>query len=251
MAMTPVDIQHLLYEDQDGEVIGLNEVQLLDPPPVERIPAVKSLLHDEDLYLVFHAAIVLAAWGVDEGLEKIEEMIDKEVHTIMEFVPHRIESYDNVYDEFAYAVRLYGLSGGSIADRDRIYSKLLSLYGKVRFQGHLKSALLREEGHEFVAETITAIERALSYGHEYIASQLLPVLARWRPEKAWEMIPRFRRTSRQTPDPAANVAEALGYIDTAESKKLLSEYLKHKGGGVAEEARRSLIKLGGLEPGIS
>jgi hypothetical protein len=242
-AMTPVEIQHLLYEDEDGDVVGLDEVQLLDPPPVERIPAVKSLLHDNDLYLVYQAAIVLAAWGVDEGLDKIEAMIDERFHTVMEFAPHRIDGYDNVYDEFAYAVHLYGLTGKRLADRKRIYGKLLSLYGSVLFQGELKYVLLNCEFPELAAETIDAMKRALSNGHEYLASQLLPVLARWEPEQAWEIIPRFRRMSKQTPDPAANVAEALGYIDTDESRKLLRPYLNHTGSGVAEEAKRSFIKL--------
>jgi hypothetical protein len=237
------EIQHLFYADEDGEVVGLNEVQLLDPPPVERIPAVISLLHDDDLYLVYQAAIVLAAWGVDEGLDKIEEMIDERVHTMMEFAPHRIDGYDNVYDEFAYAVHLYGLTGKRLADRKRIYSKLLSLYGSVFFQGELKYVLLNCDFPELAADLIDAIKRALSHGHEYLASQLLPVLARWQPEMAWEIIPRFRRMSRHPHDPAANVAEALGYIDTDESRRLLSTYLNHKGIGVAEEAKKSFIKL--------
>lgn len=50
-----------------GGVIGLDEVQLLDPIPVERITKLTACLGDNDLYLAYQYGLVLAAWGVREG----------------------------------------------------------------------------------------------------------------------------------------------------------------------------------------
>jgi hypothetical protein len=63
MKLTPENIRPLLYEDAQGEVIGLDEVQLLDPIPEHRIPLLRQLMNGQDKYLAVHAAQVLAAWG--------------------------------------------------------------------------------------------------------------------------------------------------------------------------------------------
>ncbi len=244
MSVSASEIQRLLYEDEDGRIVGLDEVQLLDPPPLSRIPAVKSLLKETDLYVVFQAALVLAAWGDSEGLAKIEELINKRVHTIQEFAPHRIYDYDNVYDELAYAVYLYGLSSKHETDRKRIFEKLLRLYGPSQFESKLKYALLKSDFHELSPAVKEAIERAVALNRPYLASQLLPVLARWEPGKAWDLIPQFLSYPRQTPDPVLNVAEALGYINRSESKNLLRDLENSSDTLIAQKARESLRKLG-------
>lgn len=243
MPLSKEEIYHLLYEDDQGNVIGLDEVQLLDPPPLERAPALLELLKSDDLYLVYQAAIVLAAWGEEAGLDKIEELIDMRVHIYEEIAPQRIEDYDNVYDELAYAVHLYGLTGKRPEARERIYGKLLELYGPCWFESKLKYVLLKSDFSNLAPNVRAAIERALSLERAYLASQLLPVLARWEPFEAWQLAPRFINQPSQTPDPMANVAEALGYIKKPESEELLNHLSRHQDAAVAEEARKSLDRL--------
>lgn len=216
------DARRLLYEDNDGTVIGLDEVQLLDPVPEDRIPAVRTLLASPDPRVVFEAAIVLAAWGDDAGIKRVEEMIDRRIDLDVTLSPHRIHGYDNVYDEIAQAVRAYGLSGGDASVRERLYRKLLYLYGPLRFESRLKGALLREEGLKdgLYSEVIAAIERALALGEPYLASQLLPVAAKWAPSEAPRLIALFSACPAQTPDPAANVAEALEYAGSETSVRV-------------------------------
>ena len=106
----PPETWHLLYENEEGKVVGLDRVQLLNPVPTDRFAPARVLLRSADLYLVYQAALVLTAWGDPAGLLQIETMVDARVDRQMEFAPHRIYDYDNVYDEMAKAVYLYGLS---------------------------------------------------------------------------------------------------------------------------------------------
>ncbi|MEG4911886.1 hypothetical protein [Microcoleus sp. B7-D4] len=242
IAMT--NINQLLYTDESGEVVGLDEVQLIDPPLQDRIPKLRQLLQVQDLYIVFQSAILLAAWGDLEGLAKIEEMIDEPVHKMQKLVPHRLYGYDNIYDELSYAVYLFGFSGQKSEDTKRLFSKLLKLYGDIEFESKLKFSLLRCEFFDLASEVEEAIKRSLSLERYYLASQMLPVLAKWNPEVAWSMVDKFIcESNRQTPNPLANVAEALGYINNPSSRSLLKKLLEHPEVSVTEEAERSLVKL--------
>ncbi len=241
MPLSEAEIAHLLYESDDGEVVGLDEVQLLEPPPIGRIPAVRELLEHDDPYVAFQAAVVLAAWGERTGLARIERFIDERVHETTEIAPHRIKDYDNVYDELAYAVHLFGLSGEQTDDRLRILRKLLRLYGVCAFESKLKYALLRSEMRELLGDVREALERAWESRDEYLASQLLPVLARWDPEAAWALVPRFLEARDRTA--VANVAEALASIDTPESRSLLERLAADPERAVATQAQESLEQL--------
>ncbi|OJH33465.1 hypothetical protein [Cystobacter ferrugineus] len=240
---TPEEIHRLLYTDEQGNEVGLDEVQLLDPPPEERIPLVREILRNPDEYRVYQAALVLAAWGDDVGLEKLEEFIDTRLHERGEFSPNRIDGEDNVYDEIAYAVHLHGLSGKRTDARERIFRKLLGLYGPCFFESKLKHALLKSDLASLAPDVHAAIERALALGHPYLASQLLPVLARWEPSLAQRLIQTFSGRSSLIPDPMVNVAEALGYIDTPESRSVLTRLSRHADEEISEQARRSLEML--------
>lgn len=246
--ITEKEIKHLLYEDESGDVIGLDEVQLLDPIPTERVDSLRELLNSKDSYVAYQAALILAAWNDDEGLTKIEGLIDNKIHLTMEVSPHRLYGYDNVYDEIAWALYL------SIEDDENppehvlnLIKKILKLYGPCDFEGSLKLCLLDINCSNLLPDIYKALERALDLNKEYLASQLLPVLAKWNHVKKWEIIKSFLTFKRQTPDPAHNIAEALGYIDTAESKNILSDLSSHPEVTVVEEARKSLAILETLQ----
>jgi hypothetical protein len=236
--------RHLLYEDDDGNLVGLEEVQLLDNPPQSRLPGLRRLLREEDSFLRFQAALVLAAWGDADGLRAIEEMIDSQIHLRVELSPHRLGGYDNVYDDLADATRKYSLCLGETPDVERIYAKLLSLYGPAQFESKFKHALLRSNLSEKLFDhTVEAISRANMLGRRYLASQLVPVVARWRPSEARALVSQFVNIPRETPDPLNNVAEALGYVDDVWSRDLLRRLSNDDDPAVAGEANNSLAKL--------
>jgi hypothetical protein len=239
--LSSTEIEQLLYTDEDGDFVGLYEVQLLDPPPIDRIPNVIELLRYPKIRVAVQAALVLTAWGEVKGLTKIEQLIKQEVHTVINFYPHRLYGYDNLYDELAYAVHLFGLSNESQdAYRESLFKQLLALYGKQMFESKLKYALLKSNFSRLDTDVFKAISRALLYKKIYLASQLLPVLARWNPQSAWILSKQFLNGPDSTPNPLINVAEALKYINTTESKNLLNALSKHPDKLVATESQKSL-----------
>jgi hypothetical protein len=242
--MTEKDIKHLLYEDEAGNIIGLDEVQLLDPIPTQRVGLLRELLRNNDFYVAYQSALILAAWNDEEGLRTIEGFIDNKIHLTMEVSPHRLYGYDNVYDEIAWAIYL------SIEDDENppeyvlnLIRKILKLYGPCEFEGSLKLCLLDINCSKLLPDIYKAFERAMDLNKKYLASQLLPILAKWNHVKCWEIIKTLLALKRQTPDPAHNIAEALGHINTIESKKLLSDLSKYPEVTVVEEARKSLAAL--------
>lgn len=239
-----IEQDHLLYEDETGEVVGLHEVQLLDPVPSERIPRVQLLLRHPHIFVVYQAVLALTAWGDDMGLDKLEELVDRKIHEVFEFAPHRIYGYDNVYDEFAGAVDIRRLvRTDKEAQVSRIYEKLLGLYGPCCFEGHLKYALLNCDFDTLATPIDMAMTRALEWNRIYLASQLLPPLARFSPQRALERSGTFSDLGQVTPNPEVNVAESLRWIPADESRPRLEKLTRHPDKVVANEARASLAKV--------
>ncbi|WP_282176056.1 hypothetical protein [Vibrio nereis] len=233
----------LLYTDEFGDDVGLDEVQLLDPPCEERVPALIEMLDSSDQYLSYQSVLILTAWGNDFGLEKLEELIDREEITNLGCSPNRITDEDNVYDELSYAVHLYGLSGGERDNVLRLFKKILAIYPKHFFESKLKHGLLKNEFVELVPFVENAIRETFAKGRFYQASQLLPVLAKLEPERGWLAVQQFTSLYDLVPDPTANVVEALKYCSKHDSQNLLQQYVSSNSPGVAEEAIKSLKYL--------
>jgi len=238
--------EHLLYDDEAGNTVGIDEVQLLDPVPKERIPRLQQLLSHEDLHVVYQATLVLTAWGDGRALDKLEELVDRRVHQEMEFSPHRIYGYHNVYDVLAEAVSRFRLNSDERADqRQRVFEKLLGLYGPLNFEGKLKYALVDSDFRQLVPAIDRAVTRALACGKPYLASQLLPPLARFDSARGATRFPEFAKFTGINPSPLLNVAEALRYVPPDISRPQLQQLQQHRDKLVASEATKSLDALPG------
>jgi hypothetical protein len=88
------------------------------------------------------------------------------------------------------------------------------------------------------------MDRSLALGRVYLASQLLPVLAKWEPHAAKDLIKVFKKAPFQVPNPLANVAETLGEIHTHKSRRALKKLVKSKDRSVSEQ--ESLDKLSSI-----
>ncbi|MEJ2076365.1 MAG: hypothetical protein P8X79_23235 [Reinekea sp.] len=233
----------LLYTDEFGDEVGLDEVQLLDPPLEERVPALTEMLESPDPYLSYQAVLILVAWGKDIGLNKLEELIERTDISSFGFSPNRITGEDNIYDELSYSVHLYGLSEGDKGRMLRVFEKLLALYPNHFFESKLKHALLKNKFSVLLPAIESAINQSFEKGLYYQSSQLLPVLAQLDSDKGWQYVQKFKGLSVSTPDPAANIAEALKFCPTEESQTLLYQYEQSISPGVAEAAKNSLQYL--------
>jgi hypothetical protein len=82
------------------------------------------------------------------------------------------------------------------------------------------------------------MNRALNYQRHYLASQLLPILAKWKYiDIVKPFIPTFMPSDKHDPNSLANVAESLQYIQDKESLSLLKKLSTHKNTLVAHQAK--------------
>jgi hypothetical protein len=207
----PAYLYNALYTDETGEVIGLDEVQLLDPIPVERIPKLMARLGDADLYLAYQCGLVLAAWGVREGVLYLQRLVATRVDKTADFELHRLWGQDKVYDMIAEALGIALLSGYAKREIVELIRNILKLYGERR----LKQVLLDLEEPELFPLIKQAMSLALDHKRDYQASQLLPVLGRYDSRYARSQLALFEGLIMQDDRIRYNLDEMRNYLTPA------------------------------------
>jgi HEAT repeat protein len=236
----PRRLYDALYKTHDGHE-DLFEVMIMEPDPA-RMPTLLEALNGDDLFNSYQAALVLTAWGDRRGLERLERLVDERVHRRQELAPHRF-GYDNVYDEIARAVALYGsVGGGPRPDQVRVFRELLGLYGENKSQGELARALAEGSFCELSSEIEKAIERSID-DNPYMASQLLPALAKCDGARAMTFVKRLWDIDPGNPHPGNGIADALAVMNTPESRSLLVKLTSHPNEIVAKTVRQALQKI--------
>lgn len=203
----PAPIYQALYTNEEGQLIGLDEVQLLDPVPTGRIPALLPLLTTDDPYLAYQAGLVLAAWGVEAGVAYLRHLVDIRIDQTTELAPSRLTGEDNVYDVIGEALGLAVLSGYDEHAITTGLASVLGLYGECFFEGKLKNILLQLDLPNVLPAVKQAVQLALEHGRYYQASQLLPVLAKYDRPYALSQTALFEGLTAQDPRIAYNLAE--------------------------------------------
>ena len=189
----PQDIYDALYTDETGEVIGLDEVQLLDPIPQERITRLIDSLSGDDLYLSYQCALVLAAWGIEQGVHYLRHLIATRIDQLAEFEPHRLWGEDNVYDVISEALYIGVLSDYNKVEINSMVKEILELYGEAYFESKLKHVLIKLNEPELTPAIKQAMQLALKHERYYQASQLLPVLAKYDKVYAFAQVDAFQK----------------------------------------------------------
>ncbi|TGE28059.1 hypothetical protein [Hymenobacter metallicola] len=208
----PPHIYQALYTDEAGEVIGLDEVQLLDPVPTARIPELTSLLASDDVYLAYQCGLVLAAWGVEAGVEYLGQLVDTRIDKLVELEPHRLSGEDNVYDVIAEALGIAVLSEYDQHQILLILGRILALYGECYFESRLKATLLRLDASALLPAIKQAVQLALEHKRYYQASQLLPVLAKYDTAYALAQVTQFEQLLGQDERIRYNLAEMREHL---------------------------------------
>ncbi len=210
-AVYPSAIYKALYTNEAGEVVGLDEVQLLDPIPANRIPELLLLLASDDLYQAYQAGLVLAAWGVIAGVDYLRHLVAIRVDKMAELEPHRLSGEDNVYDVIAESLGVAVLSEYDERQVADILQSLLALYGDCYFESKLKRTLLRLNLPELLPAIEQAVTLAVEHGRYYQASQLLPVLAKYDKAYALSQVSLFEGLVAQDERITYNLTEMQEY----------------------------------------
>lgn len=184
-----LEIERLLYTDTDGELVGLDEVQLLEPPPEARIPSLERLILEADPQVAFEASLILATWGKRSGLVGLEHAFDW-IRTRTEPIrPHRIWAYETALDQVAEAVGYFEEYGDDPRSCIGLYRRLLACVGPVRFDGCLQNALTRSGLRELYPDVLDAYRRGLAAGNVDDSLRLLPALSQWGGAVSDEQLP--------------------------------------------------------------
>jgi hypothetical protein len=193
-AQYPQAIYNALYTDEFGEVVGLDEVQLLKAELSSRMPLLISLLRQDDLYLAYQCGLILAAWGVSDGVDYLEYLVETRIDKTMEFEPHRLWGEDNIYDVIAEALELaVSVNGYDKILIVKIFKKILAIYGECYFESKLKQALINLNEPALLPNVKQAMQSAIGHERYYQASQLLPVLAKYDKVYAFAQVDTFRK----------------------------------------------------------
>lgn len=193
-AQYPQDVYNILYTDEIGEVVGLDEVQLMKSELSIRIPSLITLINSEDLYMAYQSGLILAAWGVREGVDFLDHLIKVRIDKTVEFEPHRLWGEDNIYDVIAEALKIaVSINGYDEQNINDLYENILLLYGECYFEGKLKYALIKLNTHSLLPNIKQAVQSALKYERYYQASQLLPVLVKYDRTYAFAQMDVFQK----------------------------------------------------------
>lgn len=166
------------YIDEDGNIgEDLYEVQLMEDISVERTQKLIVLVSQQNEFIAYQAMLILLAWGVDEGFDKLDKFMAENSHE--EFEPHRIHGEDNAYDVVSHALYISTYNTGDEGKIIPYLKKILAAYGDKFFEGKLKYVLLNMDKANILLPRIKdAIKSALDNKRYYQASQLLPVIAK-------------------------------------------------------------------------
>ena len=223
------DVQRILYADENGDLEGIFEAQLIDPVPTERANAVRTLLAGEDAVAHFHAILLLVAWGDHSGLAEAERMLAVDEHPFAGIDTHRLYGVDISYDRLADALSLAVTRDRLPIDRVRaLAERLLDLSRTKFFQNGLEqliSALNDPTLTDLTEQAITELARA---GDARKASDLLPALATMDPLRATAAIDLFRDNGSFIERTDLGVARAFARIHTPESRRELERFLDNE-----------------------
>ncbi len=205
----------LLYCDDDGRPIGLDEVQYLEPPQPRRNAALRALLTDEDPTARFHSMLILVSWADSLGLDAAKRYLLSDGNSDDYSSPHRLHGRDLSYDELAEAlakaVSLNGASGPEINELARL---LLEVFSTEFFEHGLVRLLTAMADPALADQILEAIRAAQGQGRVREASNLLEGLAASQPDQALEAFGLFTTNGGFLPEAEPGIAHALGWINT-------------------------------------
>jgi len=231
----------LLYADESGEIVGVDEVQLLDEVPADRIPALRALLCGDDLGTRFGSLLLLAAWGDSDGLASAEQFLSSTGNEFDGLNPHRLHDQDRTYDLIAdalsLAVRVRGMDPAQVTPHAE---RLLDMATSQFFEHGLQRLVTAIADPALGAETDAVVRRLARDGRHREASDLLPAVAATDPVAASEALNLFRTDTGFMDESVTGVATTLGRIRSEAAISELESLQQSEQPGAATAAKFAL-----------
>ncbi|WEV49305.1 hypothetical protein OZX61_02120 [Acinetobacter sp. ESL0695] len=114
--------EHADYATEPGELDA-------EDIPAERITGVKELLSNLNDYIAFQAALLLTNWGINEGFDKLTELIDTD--SVEGYIGHRLHSYDATLQYVLDALSCYWAVNSDLGNSDIARKKIFPYVCKI------------------------------------------------------------------------------------------------------------------------
>lgn len=235
----------LLYCDDSGAVIGLDEVQYFEPHRRDRIEPLRQLFTSSDPTARFHSMLILVAWADPAGIDAANRYVHSNHHSTTSVSFHRLNGRDTSFDELADAFAIASIPNSQDEQINRdalrpIAKRFLVLFRTEFFEHGLERFLSSLADPTLEPEIVRAVQDAAASGHQRQASDLLPAVAVTNPELAWTTIPTFQHDGEPIPGTGTGLAKTLGRIHTPEATAALNQLLHSDQPGVAFAAELAL-----------
>lgn len=114
-----VDYTQFPYELDDEDI------------PRERIPVLKQLMQDSDVYVAREAARLLCSWGDDEGFEYLRHLVCDQSPITSHGMAHHLRGYDDTYKNILDSIIGYWATRADAGDGEKARNKVFWPIAKI------------------------------------------------------------------------------------------------------------------------
>jgi hypothetical protein len=211
------EIYRLLYLDENGNEIDPSCFDRIIVQVDERIESIKLLLKHEKNLIRLDAAVLLTRWGVEEGIDYLEDFVDRDAIDDEGEYSCRNSIDDCTYDIFGRClVNLFEEKPEKSSRAILLLKKIISFFGKRHFCFETTSALLHSNlSVHLIDDFEKAMDSCINNNDICEASTLIKLYVKWGGERVLKKtvvyIDLFLSYSDSTL-PKIRVAELLSYL---------------------------------------
>lgn len=173
IAKAALDLRGL--REDGGDAVDAGDVDLI---PVERLPMLRALMSETDgpvqTYVRHQAAIRLASWGYEDGVEYIEQQVAKGLHEDVGVMAHRMYSYDITFELFLRSLNDYWAFRSDAGDGKAAFARITPVLKKIVHMAcsesfEISEILSKELDHWYVGRRSINDPKLL---HQYLIAML-------------------------------------------------------------------------------
>jgi hypothetical protein len=181
--MTELEI--LFCTDESGDYIDVLELRMAEPI-YDRVKRLKLLLSSDDYSARLDSAILLTSWGIEDGVDYLEDFLDRDATKEEGKYLCRNNRDDCTYDIIGESLVLFTEKSLEIPNKAIApLRKILHLFGEKCFADSGTVSFLKHAdiSTHLVKDFEKVIKSCLESGNAFEASEFLPLYAKWGGEK--------------------------------------------------------------------
>jgi hypothetical protein len=179
------ELENLFYTDENGNYMDVLELRMVEPIH-DRIKKLKLLLSSDNSYVRLDSAILLTSWGIEDGVDYLENLLDRDATEEEGKYLCRNNRDDCTYDVIGESLVLFSGNSPEISSKAIApLRKILHLFGKKCFTDNGTVSFLEyaDISTYLVEDFEQVIKSCIESGNTFEASKFFPLYAKWGGEK--------------------------------------------------------------------